>query len=104
MGRPAKSKVRDQLAEVLYVAGALTAYDAHKHFIRLFGGVTQRNIYYQLKRGVDLGIFRISDVVEEKGDYSWGPTTRKVYYELTPAASPQLNSAVKHYFDKISKD
>lgn len=101
MARPARSKVRDQLAEILYIAGKLTAYDAHKHFLAIFGKATQRNIYYQLRRGVEIGIFRVEDVVDEKGDYSWGSVSRKVYYELAPAASPQLNTQVKHYFDSI---
>lgn len=101
MARPPRSKVRDQLAEILYIAGKLTAYDAHKHFCKLFGSATQRNIYYQLRRGVDMGIFRVEEIVDEQGEYSWGPSARKVYYELTPSASPQLNTKVKVYFDQL---
>lgn len=100
MGRPAKSIVRERLAEILFIVGKLTAYDAHKHYVQIFSSATQRNVYYQLRRGVDLGDFKISEVVEEKGDYSWGPTSRKVYYELTSNASPQFNKHIKNYFDE----
>ncbi|MCA9477792.1 MAG: hypothetical protein KC535_01460 [Nanoarchaeota archaeon] len=100
MGRPARSVVRDRLAEMLFIAGKLTAYDAHKHYQQLFSSATQRNIYYQLRRGVDLGLFNIADVVQEEGEYSWGPTTRKVYFELAKAASVQFNKQIKEYFDE----
>ena len=65
MGRPARSIVRERLAEMLFIVGKITAYDAHKHYIQIFSGATQRNVYYQLRRGVDLGEFKIADVVEE---------------------------------------
>ncbi len=103
MGRPARSIVRDRLVEMLYISGRLTAYDAHKHYVKLFGEATQRNIYYQLRRGVDMGLFTVADVVEETGDYSWGSTTRKVYFELAAGASPQLNTKVKHYFNSLDE-
>ncbi len=76
------SIVRQRLAQMLLMAGKLTAYDAHKHYIRLFSATTRRNVYYQLRKGVDLGIFNVVDVVEETGDYSWGVKARKVYYGL----------------------
>lgn len=103
MGRPPRSIVREQLAELLFIIGKLSAYDAHKHYIHIFGVATQRNIYYQLRRGVELGIFRVEDVVEEKGEYSWGDTTRKIYYSLTSQAQPQLNTKVKIYVDSLDK-
>lgn len=104
MGRPAKSIVRDRLAEMLFIVGKITAYDAHKHYVQIFSGITQRNVYYQLRRGVDLGEFEISDVIDEKGEYSWGSTSRKVYFGLSKNASPQFNKQIKDYFDEIKKN
>ena len=100
MGRPPRSIVRERLAEMLFIVGKLTAYDAHKHYVQLFSPATQRNVYYQLRRGVDIGIFKIADVVEEPGEYSWGPTTRKVYFELSKTATPQFNKHIKNYFEE----
>ena len=76
------SIVRRGLGQILYIAGKLTAYDAHRHYIKLFGPTTRRNVYYQLQKGVDLGLFKIVEVVEEDGDYSWGVKARKVYYSI----------------------
>ena len=63
MGRPARSIVRERLAEMLFVAGKLTAYDAHKHYIQLFSSATQRNVYYQLRRGVEMGVVDVATIV-----------------------------------------
>lgn len=103
-GRPLKSIVRERLVEILYLGGKMTAYDAHKHYIALFGATTRRNVYYQLEKGAVLNLFSIKQVVEEKGDYSWGETTRKVYYVLGKAALPKLDKHVKKYFDSINAE
>ena len=81
-GRPLKSIVRDRLSQLLFVFGSLTAYDAHKHYIVLFAKTSQRNVYYQLRRGVDLELFNAKTVIEQ-GEFSWGSTSRKVYFSLS---------------------
>jgi hypothetical protein len=100
-GRPSKSIVRDRLVEMLFVAGKLTAYDAHKHYLKLFGAVSQRNIYYQLQRGEAQGIFK-KELVEETGHYTWGTTAQKIYYSLTPLAQPHINKDIRTYFLEVS--
>ncbi len=80
-GRPLKSAVRQHLSELLFVMGKLTAYTAYKHYIKLFAKTSQRNVYYQLTKGSDMELF-VREEVEEKGDYSWGTSVRKVYYSL----------------------
>lgn len=92
------SIVRTALAQILFVAGKLTAYDAHKHYIKLFGPTTRRNVYYQLRKGVDLDIFSVVDVVEEDGDYSWGGKARKVYYSLKNKEGVNPTQKVVKYF------
>lgn len=99
-GRPARSIVRQRLGEMLFVAGRLTAYDAHKHYLKLFGPASQRNVYYQLERGANLEQFE-KIIVEEKGDYSWGSTTRKVYYTLKSKEGIMMDSRVREYFTKV---
>lgn len=99
-GRPSISIVRSRLAEILFVAGRLTAYDAHRHYVKIFAVTTRRNVYYQLQKGEILGIFR-KEVVEESGDYSWGENARKIYYHLNQNDGIQINIAIKKYFDEV---
>lgn len=101
MARRVGSIVRDRLKEMLYVVGELTAYDAYKHYIVIFGKISQRNIYYQFEKGTELAEFVVAKVEEEKGDYSWGTSTTKKYYRLGPASTPVLNEAVRNYFSSL---
>lgn len=101
-GRPSKSVVRDRLVEMLFIVGSMTAYDAYKHYLKLFGNVSQRNVYYQLERGEALGIFS-RDVVTEQGEYTWGSSAKKVYYSLTDKAKPHINKDVRDYFLEVNK-
>lgn len=95
-----KSIVRARLAEMLFVAGKLTAYDAHKHYLKLFGPVSQRNVYYQLERGAKLEQFERIEL-EEKGEYSWGTVSRKVYYSLKSKEGIVLDTKVREYFTEV---
>ena len=63
-----------------------------------------RSIYYHLKKGVDLGEFKIEKVEKVKGDYSWSGEAEKVYYALGDKAKPKMDSRVKEYFDKNKKE
>lgn len=96
------SPVRKNLIELLYVFGRLNAYDAYKHYIKLFSKTTMRNVYYQLERGEVLGEFT-AEYVEEQGDYGWGSSATKKYYSLGEQAHPVLNITIKEYFDNINK-
>ena len=101
-GRPSKSIVRDRLAEMLFIVGKMTAYDAHKHYIKIFASTSRRNVYYQLEKGEEQNIFN-KDVVEEKGDFSWGSISRKIYYSLKSTEGIQINKLIKKYFDEVKK-
>ncbi len=99
-GRPSYSLVRERLKEILFVTGMMTAYDAHKHYIKIFAATSQRNIYYQLRKGFEKGDFEM-EVIEEEGDYSWGTRAKKVYYSLAKGATVQTKKEVKNYFDSL---
>ncbi|MFP4118654.1 MAG: hypothetical protein ACLFTH_01210 [Candidatus Woesearchaeota archaeon] len=103
-GRPRYSLVRERLKQLLYLLGPTTAYDAHKHYRELFAKTTRRNIYYQLSKGVDTGVFQIDKVEEEQGDYSWGSSSRKVYYRLAPKTTVTIEDRVKEYTDKLNNN
>lgn len=97
-GRPTKSIVRNRLVEMLYVLGRETAYNLHKFYLDIFGKISQRNVYYQLQKGVDLDLFQVEEKLDEKGNFSWGEVARKTYYKLGKAASPQIDKNVVEYF------
>lgn len=99
-GRPSYSLVRERLKEMLFIAGKLTAYDAHKHYIRIFAKTSQRNVYYQLQKGLANGYFETT-VVEEEGDYSWGTRAKKIYYSLAKNVSVKGMNEIKDYFNKL---
>ena len=97
---PRQSIVRQHLAEMLFVAGKLTAYDAHKHYLKLFGKVSQRNVYYQLERGAKAEQFERIEV-QEKGDFSWGEVSRKVYYAIKSKEGIMLDTRIREYFAEV---
>lgn len=101
-GRPLGSKVRDNISEILYYMRKAYGYEIHKVYVELFPKVTQRLIYYHLKKGVDTGEFIVKKIETEKGDYSWGESAEKVYYSLGKGV-PKLTNKVKRYFEKSKK-
>ncbi|MFW6378805.1 MAG: hypothetical protein ACOCZV_02175 [Nanoarchaeota archaeon] len=101
-GRPSYSLVRERLKQLLYLLGPLTAYDAHKHYVELFAKTSRRNVYYQLSKGEELGFFKIDRVEEEHGDYSWGSTSRKVYYELAAKTPVSIDKRVREHAQKVN--
>ncbi len=99
-GRPMGSPIRQNLIEILYFLKEAYGYDLHRIYIQIFSKVTDRAVYYNLSRGVDLGEFKIHGIKTEKGKYSWGTHTERIYYTLGPRARPQVPAKVKAFFDK----
>ena len=58
-----------------------------------------RSIYYHLKKGLALEEFKIDQIKQEKGDYSWGATAEKIYYALGKNAKPKIDERVKRYLE-----
>ncbi len=48
-----------------------------------------RTLYYNLRKGVILNEFIISNITREAGDYTWGHETERVYYINGPYAEPE---------------
>lgn len=94
--------MREHLKEILFVGGAMTAYDAYKHYIKLFAKTSQRNVYYQLERGVELNLFELEIIKDEKGDYSWGDTATKKYFRLAKDVNPNFSKEVRNYFNELN--
>ena len=99
-GRPLGSEVRQNVIDILHFMGKAYGYQIHKAYKEIFAPVTLRSIYYHLKKGKDLGLFKIEKVEQVQGNYSWGSTVEKTFYSLTDSAKPRLKKEVKDYFDK----
>jgi hypothetical protein len=102
-GRPVFSQVRQNIVEILYVIGNAYGYEIFKSYKALFAPITLRLVYYHLKKGVQIGEFKIKQIEKRKGDYSWGPETERIIYQLGSKASPKMNSKVRDYFNKKKK-
>ncbi len=101
-GRPVGSIVRKRIAEILAMLGEAHGYVIYKHYKALFPKVSLRNIYYNLRKGVELGEFVVVKQELEQGVFSWGLSARKVYYKLGNV-KPVVSQKVKSYFEKLRK-
>jgi hypothetical protein len=99
-GRPVKSQIRQNIVEILYFLGKAYGYDIYKIYKAVYPKVTLRSIYYHLRKGVQLGEFKVEKIEREKGDYSWGGEAEKIYYALGPNAKPSVDQKVKDYLDR----
>lgn len=97
------SAIRQNIVEILFFMKKGYGYDIFKAYAQIFPKPTLRVIYYHLKKGVELGEFKVSEIKQEKGDYSWGPQAEKIYYVLGPSAKPTSSLRVKKYFEKKKK-
>ncbi|MBI4140054.1 hypothetical protein HY483_03780 [Candidatus Woesearchaeota archaeon] len=81
-GRPVRSEIRENIRSILSSNGPCYGYEIFKIHDKDFFPCTREVIYYNLKKGVQLGIFRVSKKDVVKGDYSWGSNAVKTYYDL----------------------
>jgi len=98
-GRPVRSEIRQNIIEILFHKGKAYGYDIFKIYKEIFPLVTMRVIYYHLKKGADLGEFKVDTVQKEEGNFSWGSSVEKIYYGLGPNAKPIGNSRIKEFLD-----
>lgn len=97
-GRPIKSKIRQNIVEILYFMKEGYGYEIYKAYIDIFPAVTMRSIYYHLNKGAKMREFRINKIKTEKGEYSWGNSVEKIYYTLGKNAKPLVLERVKNHF------
>jgi len=109
-GRPEGSEIRNNLSVIINRLGCSYGYELYKIYKQVFGDVKLRNIYYNLKKGVNKGNFVFIDIKRELGNYTWGAETERAYYapgpyisqkELTPEQERILQ---KYSTRKINKD
>ena len=75
-------------------------YNIFKVYKSIFPAVTMRVVYYHLKKGTDLGEFKVHEIKKEEGEYSWGNSVEKIYYSLGDNAKPAMDEKVKEFFNK----
>ncbi|MBT7902417.1 hypothetical protein HN587_01040 [Candidatus Woesearchaeota archaeon] len=103
-GRPRGSIIRQNIVEILHIVGTGYAYEIYQIYLDIFPKVTMRSIYYHLHKGLTTNEFKIEEVKQETGDYSWGPVTEKTYYCLGSLAEARGILIVKKYFENKKKD
>ena len=104
-GRKPNSNIRQNIVNILYILGKSYPYKIAKIYNKIFPKVSIRVIYYHLKKGVSLGLFKIEEIKTTDGNFSWGNKTEHIYYSLDENANPCLNKEVyKMIHDISSKD
>ena len=96
-GRPNASQIRQNVIEILAQTGPLHGYRVAKLYNEIFAPVTQRSIYYHLKKGLKTKEVTINKIVEEKGEYSWGNVVEKTYYDVAEKANIEGSDRVKNF-------
>lgn len=100
-GRPVASQIRQNIMDMLYYMKHGHGYEIYKKYIKIFPKATMRSIYYNLKKGSELGEFQVKEIKKEQGEYSWGEYAEKTIYALGPKARPLPNKEVEKHF-KVS--
>ena len=103
-GRPPQSAVRKNIIELLYHLKGAYGYELYKYYRELFPKTTMRNLYYHLKKGVQLQELAVQAVKIEQGTYSWGSQVEKVYYSLGAQASPKIDLRLKKSIERIKRE
>ena len=96
-GRPVKSQIRQNVINILYHLNRGYGYQICKIYQEIYPTVTQRSIYYHLRKGTQTGEISVNQVKVEKGEYSWGSSVEKTYYELGQKAQPSDDKRVKEF-------
>ncbi|MBI2146854.1 hypothetical protein HYU19_00070 [Candidatus Woesearchaeota archaeon] len=99
-GRPVRSIIRQRMVEILSFLQQAYGYEIYKVYRSVYPAVTLRSMYYHLRKGVELGEFRVEKIETTAGDYSWGSQVEKIVYTLGPMARPVMDQVVKEYLEK----
>jgi len=99
-GRPLRSQIRQNVVEILYVLGRGYGYELAKIYNGIFPQVTQRSVYYHLRKGIETKEIKVHKIEQEKGDFSWGNYVEKIYYTLGDSAQPRGMKRVKEFLKK----
>ena len=99
-GRPLASQIRQNVLEILAQVNSGYGYQICKIYNEVFPKVTQRSVYYHLKKGVQIGEIKVQQIKLEQGNYSWGDKAEKIYYSLGEKAAPKGHEGLKSFLEK----
>lgn len=99
-GRPTRSDIRQGVVEILHHLGRGYGYEISKIYNEVFRPVTQRSVYYHLRKGLQTGEIVIEKREQQQGNFSWGSTVEKTFYKLGERAAPQGNAQIKEFLGK----
>ncbi|MBT4651470.1 hypothetical protein HOC13_03005 [Candidatus Woesearchaeota archaeon] len=102
-GRPTVSQIRQNIIEILHFLGKGYGYQLSKIYNEVFPPVTQRSIYYHLRKGMITQEIQMHKIEREEGDFSWGSVVEKTYYALGKEAEPKGIKRVGEFLSKFKK-
>lgn len=106
-GRPIKSQIRQNIVEILHYLGEGYGYQVAKMYNEIFPKVTQRSVYYHLRKGLLTKEIEVHKIEQEQGEFSWGSVVEKKYYSLGKNAEAKGEKRVKEYlitWNKLKKE
>lgn len=103
-GRPTRSQIRQNIVEILFHLGKGYGYQISKIYNAVFPKVTQRSVYYHLRKGILTQEIELHKIEQEQGDFSWGNSVEKIYYSLGKSAAPKGEERIKSALSGQIKD
>lgn len=83
-GRPLKTDIREKIGLILSKVNFAYGYEIFKIYKNAFGEIGLRNLYYNLKKGLETGEFIIAHIEREPGAFTWGIEAQHLYYGAGP--------------------
>lgn len=99
-GRPLRSPIRQNIVELLFQLNQSYGYKLSKIYNEIFPKVTQRSIYYHLRKGLQTKEIKINRIEQETGSFSWGSEVEKKIYSIGSQAQPKGEKRVEEYLNK----
>ena len=94
------NQIRQNVIEILFYLGQGYGYQIAKIYNEIFPQVTQRSIYYHLRKGMQTKEIEVHRIKQEEGDFSWGKMVEKIYYTLGEKAEARGEAKVKEFLQK----
>ncbi len=92
--------IRQNVVEILNHLGKGYGYEISKIYNAVFPPVTQRSIYYHLRKGVLTKEVAVHKIEQESGEFSWGKSVEKTYYQLGELAQPKGERRIKEFLER----
>ncbi|MBT4935331.1 hypothetical protein HOL21_04210 [Candidatus Woesearchaeota archaeon] len=102
-GRPTHSPIRQNIIEILFYLKKGYGYQIAKIYNEIFPTVTQRSIYYHLRKGVQLKEIVVHTIEQEEGNFSWGTIVEKIYYSIGENAQPRGEKRVEVFCKQFNR-